>query len=403
MSTPLALVIALLLLAGNGFFTGAEFAITSARRAQLEPLAGAGDRRAATALWALEHVSLMLATCQLGVTLCSTGLGIVAEPALAHVLEGPLARAGVEGAGVHAVAVVLALVIVVFLHVVTGEMVPKNLSIASPERAARILAPAIVGVSHVFGPVVTGLNAFANWIVRIMGLEPKDELAATFNAEEVASIVERSTSEGVLDDDTGLLSGALEFSEETAGSVMVPLSELVVLEEGCTPEDVERAVASTGFSRFPLVAPRAAAPARSGAHAVGEPTVGDLAVPAAGPLRAPADDGTPAEGEPGAVGRTVTGYLHLKDVLYADAERDLSVRESPVPSWRSRALVPVHEADEVEDVLVAMQRTGAHLGRVEDSAGRMVGVVFLEDILEELVGEVNDAMQREEYQRRDRD
>ena len=230
------------LLAFNGFFVASEFAVISARRSQIEPLAEKGSRAAKTALYAMEHATLMLATCQLGVTLCSTGLGIVAEPALAHVLEDPLARAGVEGAGVHAVAVVLALVIVVFLHVVTGEMVPKNLSIASPERAARILAPAIVGVSHVFGPVVTGLNAFANWIVRIMGLEPKDELAATFNAEEVASIVERSTSEGVLDDDTGLLSGALEFSEETAGSVMVPLSELVVLEEGCTPEDVERAV-----------------------------------------------------------------------------------------------------------------------------------------------------------------
>ncbi|WP_315501093.1 hemolysin family protein [Actinomyces radicidentis] len=404
MSTPLALVIAVLLLVGNGFFTGAEFAITSARRAQLEPLAGAGDRRAATALWALEHVSLMLATCQLGVTLCSTGLGIVAEPALAHVLEDPLARAGIDGAGVHAVAIVLALVIVVFLHVVAGEMVPKNLSIASPERAARILAPAIVGVSHVFGPVVTGLNEFANWTVRIMGLEPKDELAATFNAEEVASIVERSTSEGVLDDDTGLLSGALEFSEETAGSVMVPLQELVVLEEGCTPEDVERAVASTGFSRFPLVAPHETVPVVPALGEGGRAAADAVEVAPAQAGRGPeaAEDEGRAEA-PGAVGRTVTGYLHLKDVLYADAERDVAVRTSPVPARCSRALVPVHEADEVEDVLVAMQRTGAHLGRVEDSDGRMVGVVFLEDILEELVGEVNDAMQREEYQRRDRD
>ena len=191
------------------------------------------------------------------------------------------------------------------------------------------------------------------------GLETREEVSATFNAAEVASIVERSTAEGVLEDDTGLLSGALEFSEETAGGVMVPLDALVTLSEGCTPEDVERAVAATGFSRFPLLAT-----APVGADADSDP---------ADPSRTP-----------------VTGYLHLKDVLYATGAR----RSEAVPAWHARALVPVRADDEVEDVLAAMQRTGAHLGRVEDSAGVTLGVVFLEDILEELVGEVNDAMQR---------
>lgn len=402
MSTPLALTITVLLLAGNAFFVGAEFAITSSRRAQLEPLAEAGDKRAVTALWALQHVSRMLAAAQLGVTLCSTGLGIVAEPALAHLLTPAVELVGLGHAAAHGVAIVIALVVVVYLHVVAGEMVPKNLSIAAPEHAARLLAPPLVAFSRAAGPVITALNGFANGFLHLFGVETKEEVAATFNAEEVASIVERSTSEGVLDDDTGLLSGALEFSEETAGSVMVPLHELVVLEEGCTPEDVERAVASTGFSRFPLVAPRETAPL---AAVAGEGDGAAAAVaPAAHTGRAPLPSRTEDEAEPeapGAVGRTVTGYLHLKDVLYADAEQDTAVRTRPVPAWRSRALVPVHEADEVEDVLVAMQRTGAHLGRVEDSSGRMVGVVFLEDILEELVGEVNDAMQREQYQRRD--
>lgn len=404
MSTPLALTITVLLLAGNAFFVGAEFAITSSRRAQLEPLAEAGDKRAVTALWALQHVSRMLAAAQLGVTLCSTGLGIVAEPALAHLLTPAVELVGLGHAAAHGVAIVIALVVVVYLHVVAGEMVPKNLSIAAPEHAARLLAPPLVAFSRAAGPVITALNGFANGFLHLFGVETKEEVAATFNAEEVASIVERSTSEGVLDDDTGLLSGALEFSEETAGSVMVPLRDLVVLEEGCTPEDVERAVASTGFSRFPLVAPRETAPPAPGSVPTDGVAAGAGSVPTspAGrePLRTRTDD-DPREEAPGAVGRTVTGYLHLKDVLYADAEQDTAVRTRPVPTWRSRALVPVHEPDEVEDVLVAMQRTGAHLGRVEDSSGRMVGVVFLEDILEELVGEVNDAMQREEYQRRD--
>ena len=258
MSTPLALLHTVTLLAGNAFCVGAEFAVTSSRRSQLEPQAEAGDARATTALWALQNVSRMLATAQLGVTLCSTGLGVVAEPAIAHALEPLLAAVGVGHAGSHAVAVVIALVIVVGLHVVAGEMVPKNISIASPEKAVRWLAPPLVWCSRVFSPVVNALNGFANGALRVLGIEAKEEIAAAFNAEEVASIVERSTAEGVLEDSTGLLSGALEFSEETAGSVMVPLSELVTLPQDCTPEDVERAVASTGFSRFPLVADQAA-------------------------------------------------------------------------------------------------------------------------------------------------
>ncbi|SDM80102.1 hemolysin family protein [Actinomyces ruminicola] len=371
MSTSLALFLTVALLAGNAFFVAAEFAVTSSRRARLEPLAQAGDRRAATALWALQHVSRMLATAQLGVTVCSTGLGVVAEPAIAHLLAPLLTRVGVGAAGAHAIAVALALVIVVYAHVVAGEMVPKNLSISAPETAARWIVPPLVRISRILGPVITALNGFANGVLHLLGIETKEEVSAAFNAAEVASIVERSTAEGVLDDETGLLSGALEFSEETAGSVMVPVAALITLSSRCTPEDVEHAVAATGYSRFPVVraAPSAAGPA---------------AEPAPGSAADRPDAG-------------IIGYLHLKDVLYAeDAERS-----EPVPSWRVRALVPVRADDEVEDVLASMQRSGAHLGRVEDEAGTTLGVVFLEDILEELVGEVHDAMQREEHRRRD--
>lgn len=351
MSTAAALAITVALLAGNAFFVGAEFAVTSARRAQLEPAAQAGSARARTALWALEHVSTMLATAQLGVTLCSTGLGVVAEPALARLIAPLLEHVGVGSAGAHAVAVLVALVIVVYLHVVAGEMVPKNISISAPETAVLWLAPPLVRISRVLAPVIAVLNGFANWVLHRLGVHTRDEVSATFNAAEVASIVERSTEEGVLEDDTGLLTGALEFSEETAGSVMVALEDLYTLPEGCTPAQVERAVAETGFSRFPL------------------------------------------RGESDAGPGQVIGYLHLKDVLYAGGtDRDL-----PVPSWRVRALVKVRQDAEVEEVLAAMQASGAHLGRVEDGQGRVVGVVFLEDILEELVGEVDDAMQREEF------
>ncbi|MBE1876173.1 hemolysin family protein [Myceligenerans pegani] len=358
MSTTTAIAVAVVLLAGNAFFVGAEFAVLSAKRSQIEPLAAAGNRRAQTVLWAMEHVSLMLACAQLGVTVCSTGLGIVAEPALAHLLETPLHALGVEELA-HPIAMAIALAIVVYLHVVLGEMVPKNLAVSAPERAVLWFGPPLVLLARVVRPIITALNWLANHAVRLTGVEPRDEVASAFTAEEVQSIVEHSQAEGVLQDDLGLLSGALEFSEKTAGDVMVPVGSLVTLTEGVTPDDVERLVAEHGFSRFPVLS-----------------------------AAAPEDNGVP--GTPVVDDERLIGYLHLKDVLYATGE----ARTEPVALWRVRALANVRPDDEVEDTLRVMQRSGAHLARVVGAGGELQGVVFLEDILEELVGEVRDAMQR---------
>ena len=364
MSPGLAIAVAVALLAANAFFVGAEFAVVSVRRSAMEPLAAAGSARARTVLWAMEHVSLMLACAQLGITLASVSLGAVAEPALAHLLEGPLSALGLGESAVHAVAVVIALSVVVYLHVVLGEMVPKNLAVAGPDRAALWFAPPLVWIARVVRPVIGALNWLANHVVRLAGIEPKDEVASAFTAEEVQSIVARSQAEGLLHDEQGLLAGAIEFSDRTAADVMIPVERLVSMAEGATVDDVERAVARTGFSRFPV-----------------------------------ADSG----GVP-------VGYLHIKDVLWARPED----RDRPVPGWRVRPLAEVRPDDEVEEALAAMQRTGVHLARVmsggrggpdrpagstdsadsADSAERVIGVVFLEDILEELVGEVRDAMQR---------
>lgn len=343
MSSSLALVLAVVLLAANAFFVGAEFAIISARRSAIEPLAAAGDRRATTVLWAMEHVSLMLACAQLGITVCSTSLGVVAEPAIAHLIADPLAALGVSEDLTHPISFVLALAIVVYLHVVLGEMVPKNLAVAGPDRAVLMFGPPLVWIARVVRPVITALNWLANHTLRLFGVEPKDEVSSAFTAQEVQSIVERSQAEGLLEDEQGLLAGAIEFSDRTAADVMIGTDQLVSVSPGSTPEDVERLVARTGFSRFPVVD----------------------------------ENGV------------LTGYLHLKDVLYADGAN----RSMAVPAWRVRALAVVGPQDEVEDALAAMQRSGAHLARVDDGEGT-IGVVFLEDILEELVGEVRDAMQR---------
>jgi CBS domain containing-hemolysin-like protein len=291
----------------------------------------------------MEHVSLMLACAQLGVTVCSTSLGLVAEPAIAHLIEDPLHALGVSSEWTHPIAFVVALLVVVYLHVVLGEMVPKNLAVSGPDRAVLVFGPPLVWLGRVVRPVISALNWVANHVLRLFRVDPRDEVASAFTAEEVQSIVEQSRAEGLLADDQGLLSGALEFSDRTAADVMVPLADLVAVPADVTPAEVEQQVARTGFSRFPVAGP----------------------------------------------GGRPTGYLHVKDVLYADDDSRLM----PVPTWRVRALAVVAPGDEVEEALAAMQRSGVHLARVE-ADGACVGVVFLEDILEELVGEVRDAMQR---------
>jgi len=345
MSAVIAIPFAVLLLLGNAFFVGAEFAVLSARRSQIEPLAEQGSRSARTVLWAMEHVSLMLATAQLGVTVCSTTLGVIAEPAIAKLVEGPLVKAGLPEGSSHVVGFVFALVLVVFLHVVIGEMVPKNLAVSSPEKAVLWFGPPLVWISRVLNPITWTLNEIANLFLRAVGIDPKSEVTSAYTAEEVRSIVERSQAEGVLEDPEGLLTGAIHFSDKAALDVMVQAGDLTCFTDGVTPAEIEAAVAQTGFSRFPV--------------------------------------------EPESSGHA--GYLHVKDVLYAAGEE----REESVPPWRVRAMPTVGPQDDVELILEVMQKSGAHLARVVDhTSGIFLGAVFLEDVIEELVGEVRDAMQR---------
>ncbi|MDR1186795.1 MAG: hemolysin family protein [Bifidobacteriaceae bacterium] len=335
---------ALGLLVANAFFVGAEFAIMSVRRSQVEPRAQTGSLAARLVVYALEHMPSMLATLQLGVTVASTSLGAVAESALAHALTGPIHSLGLPAGTDHAVAVVVSLLAVVYLHVVLGEMVPKNLSLAAPERAALVMTPILVVLAWVLTPITAALRGVA-WVgLRALRVTPKAEVASAFTAVELAAIVHHSTEAGVLPDADGLISGSLEFSTKQARDVMVALDDLVTVGESVTPGELESRVRKTGFSRFPV-------------------------------RRA---DGT------------LAGYLHIQDVLdLTGSER----RGAPVPSGRIRPLVRAEATDEVEDVLATMQLTGSHLVAVPG------GVVFMEDVLEELVGEVKDIMQREAWER----
>lgn len=334
-----------ILLVVNAFFVGAEFAVISARRSQIEPRAEAGSRAARTTLYAMEHATLMLATSQLGITICSLLILNVSEPAIHHMLEVPLLLTGWHEDVIGGIAFAVALIIVSFLHVVLGEMVPKNLSFSLPDRMALLLAPPLVAFASLFRPVIFALNATANGVVRLFGVEPKDEATSTYTFDEVANIVAHSTREGVLTDNTGALTAAFEFSEKKAKDIAVGMAKLVSLSEAATPAEVERAVAQHGFSRYVLVG----------------------------------DDGEPS------------GYLHLKDVI--DLE-DAGEFHEPVPPKRIRQLITIFRETDLEDALAAMRRSGVHLARVFDENGATTGVLFLEDIIEELVGEVQDATRR---------
>lgn len=344
MSLWVVLVTVLLLLL-NAFFVGAEFAAMAARRSQLEPLALAGDKKAQIALDAMSRTGLLLATCQLGITVSSVLLGAISEAALHHALEPAVHHLGLSDAMTDAIALVLAILVVVYLHVVVGEMIPKNLAIAAPERVATILVPPLVLVSKLTHPLIRAMDVISKLVVRAFGVEPKDEVGSTFTAEEVQHIVEESVREGLVEEDQfGLLGAALEFSDKLASDVAIDREALVTVPVDCTPDDLERLVARHGFSRYPVA------------------------------------DATGA----------LLGYLHLKDVLYADETE----RTQPVPAKRLRRLATVRCEDEVETVLATMQDSGRHVARVVGEDGETRGVVFLEDVIEELVGEVSDTTQR---------
>lgn len=337
------------LLAANAFFVGAEFAVISARRSQIEPLAEKGSRAAKTALYAMEHATLMLATSQLGITICSLLILNVSEPAIHHLLAEPLGLTGLPEALVDTIGFVVALLIVSYLHVVFGEMVPKNLAFSVPDRAVLMLATPLVWVSKLFHPIIVTLNWIANHIVRLAKVEPKDEAASTFTLEEVATIVNQSRIEGVLDDAAGTVAAVMEFTDKKAADIAVPMSDLVTLPQHTTPVEIERAVAKHGFSRYVIID----------------------------------DEGLPV------------GYVHLKDVLRAAEDPELAADVArPIPSKRIHHMVPVLETTDLEDALAVMRRAGRHLAQVRDAEGTTTAVLFLEDVIEELVGEVQDATRR---------
>jgi len=349
--TAALLLLAVALIAANGFFVGAEFAVLAARRARLEPLLPT-SRRARTALRAIEQLPLMISGCQFGITLTSLGLGALGEPAVAELLTGPFEAAHLPHELVHPLSIAVALTLISVLHMLFGEMVPKNLALAGPERAALALAPPLMGFVRVFRPVIVTLTAAATGVLKLLKTEPVSEIGDAANRDAVAALISESRDGGLLPEGQhDLLSGALEFEDRTARLVALPLSSLVTVPPDVTPAQVEELVTSTGFSRFPV--------------------------------RAVAEDSDSAAGE-------LVGYVHLADVLDPDPER----RNQPVERRWIRPLEAVPATATLQSALATLRSSGTHLARVVTEGGQDCGVIALEDILEEIVGEVADSTRR---------
>jgi CBS domain containing-hemolysin-like protein len=341
-SVTWSLLLSLLLLAGNGFFVGAEFAMITARRDRMEALADEGLARARTVLRAGQELPLLIAGAQLGITVCSLGLGALGEPAVAHLLEGPLHPLHLPGAVLHTISFTIALGIVITLHTVLGEMVPKNLAIAGPERTALWLVPVHYAFCRFIRPVLHLFTLVAHRMLRSMNVEPMHELDTAFTPEELTMLLGESRREGLLDDlEHQRLTQALSSAERTVADVLLPADRLTTVPEEPSIGDVRDAVSRTGFSRFPLLT----------------------------------SDGR------------LIGYLHVKDVL------DLagSPSDTPVPRSRVRGLPELPADARLDDALAALRRAQSHLARAVGTDGTTLGVVALEDLVEEYVGTVRDA------------
>ncbi|MER7792502.1 hemolysin family protein [Streptomyces sp. NPDC097640] len=332
--TLLQVLIGLLTVVVNAFFVGAEFSLVSVRRSQVEPRAEQGDRRAHAVLWGLEHVSALLAAAQLGITLCTLVLGAVAEPAIAHLLEPVFHAVGLPLGLIHPVAFVIALAAATYVHMLFGEMVPKNVALAEPVRTALLLGPPLVTLARGLRPVIFTVNSFANALLKLLRVEPKGEVASTFSDDELARVVVDSRKAGMLDDRaTERLRDALELGRRRVRDVVLPLDRVVSARLGVTPEELEGLAAESGFSRFPVV------------------------------------DGS---------GR-VLGYLHVKDAL------DARPRDLPFRLDQLRSIARVRPQTALDDVLTAMRGSRTHLAAVIGPDGRLEGLVTMEDVLRELV------------------
>ncbi|MFH8982740.1 hemolysin family protein [Streptomyces varsoviensis] len=337
----LLLAAALLLILANGFFVAAEFGLVTVEKPEAERAAAAGDRRARTVVEALRELSFQLSGTQLGITITSLVVGMLAEPALGRLLAGPFSAVGLPGGAGAGIAVVVGMLVASAVQMIIGELVPKNWAVSRPLQVARFVAGPQHAFTRFFRPVITALNTVANRLVRALGVEPADELASARTPGELVSLARHSALAGAIEQDTAdLFVRTLSLGELTAQHVMTPRVKVSALQSSATAEDVLNLTRATGLSRFPVYRERL-------------------------------DE--------------VVGMVHLKDALAVPAHERL---RTPV----GRVAVPPMLVPETLPVRPLLERLRSEqpIAVVVDEYGGTAGVVTLEDIVEELVGEVRD-------------
>ena len=338
--------VGLILTVGTGLFVASEFALVNLDRADLEARRDRGETRLALTISALKITSTHLSSAQLGITLTTLLTGYTIEPALSSLLREPLTSTGLPADLVPVVGTTVAIVLATLVSMIIGELVPKNFALALPLQTARLVIPFQTVFTTVFKPAVLVLNNSANGLLRAIGIEPKEELSGARTAEELSSLVRRSASAGLLEKDTAtLLHRTLLFSGHTASDVMTPRPRVASIHRTDSAQAVIELTRSTGYSRFPVV---------------------DESV----------DD--------------VVGVVHVKQAVAVPRDRRADV---PVSALQTDP-VRVPETMKLDDLLGELRGRGYQMAIVVDEYGGTAGVVTLEDLVEELVGEVADEHDR---------
>lgn len=338
----LLLLAALALVAACGAFVAAEFSLITVDRNAIDKLADGGDRRAKSVSNALRTLSTQLSGAQLGITVTNLAIGFLAEPAVARLIDGPLGSAGLSETTARGVSVTIALVLATAITMVFGELVPKNLAISKPVATARAVAGFQRSFTNGTAWPLRVLNGSANWILHRMGIEPREELASARSAQELSSLVRRSAEQGTLESNTAtLLQRSLAFGERRADDVMTPRTRMHAIADDQTAADVLLLARETGHSRFPVE----------------------------------------VEGS-----EEIAGIVHIRHAVsipYAERGahlvRDIMVDPVVVPS-----------SLELDPLLTVLRRGGLQMAVVVDEFGGVDGIVTLEDLIEEIVGEVLD-------------
>ncbi|UYN84881.1 MAG: HlyC/CorC family transporter [Microcella sp.] len=338
----ISLLAGLLLTIGTGFFVASEFALINLDRSELEARQARGEKRLGPTIAALKITSTHLSSAQLGITLTTLLTGFLLEPAISSMLAEPLRSIGLPDGAIRPVGSITAIVIATLLSMIVGELVPKNFALSLPRQTAKVVVPFQWAFTTVFRPAIVVLNGSANRILLSMGVEPKEELSGARTAEELASLVRRSASHGSLDHDTAtLLSRTLAFSQHTAQDVMTPRPRVAAIERGDSAQAVIELARTTGHSRFPVL---------------GESI----------------DD--------------VVGVVHVKQAVAVPRDRRADVPASALQTEPLR----VPETMKLDTLLAELRGRGYQMAIVVDEYGGTAGVATLEDLVEELVGEVSD-------------